>query len=191
MSDDTHTLDDLTLTEADANGHPEPPDPDVLIRQLESYVRAKEMELHLLAERSDAIRTEMKRYAAALRALTGEPKSPGPKSARVGSGVKFASTRLESGEIVRTRSGGTRNTSKIGPEMYDAIKGKTLEIASHMEEFRQIDVRSAMGGSAGKSSTMSLAFERMRQENIIRFARQDGIQKYFRLTREQVGGGDE
>jgi hypothetical protein len=75
--------------------------------------------------------------------------------------------------------------------MYDAIKAKTLEIAGHMEEFRQIDVRSAMGGSAGKSSTMSLAFERMRQENIIRFARQEGIQKYFRLWRDQVGGGDE
>jgi hypothetical protein len=189
MSDDTHTLDDLTLTEADANGHPEPPDPDVMIRQLESYVRAKEMELHLLAERSDAIRGEMKRYAAALRALTGEPKSPGAK--KVGSGVKFSSTRLESGEIVRTRSGATRNTSKIGPEMYESIKSKTLEIAADKEEFRQIDVRTALGGAAGKSSTMSLAFERMRQENIIRFARQDGIQKYFRLWRDQVGGGDE
>jgi hypothetical protein len=186
MSDDTPTLDDLTLTEADANGHPEPPDPDVMIRQLQSYVHAKETELQLLAERSDAIRGEMKRYAAALRALTGEAKSPGAK--KVGSGVKFASTRLESGEIVRTRSGGTRNTSKIGPEMYDAIKSKTLEIAADNEEFRQIDVRTALGGSAGKSSTMSLAFERMRQENIIRFARQDGIQKYFRLTREQIGG---
>jgi hypothetical protein len=183
MSDDTPTLDDRTLTEADANGHPEPPDPDVMIRQLQSYVRAKELELQVLAERSDSIRAEMKRYAGALRALTGEP---GPK--KVGSGVKFASTRLESGEIVRTRSGGTRSTSKIGPEMYESIKSKTLEIAADNEEFRQIDVRTALGGAAGKSSTMSLAFERMRQENIIRFARQDGIQKYFRLTREQIGG---
>jgi hypothetical protein len=75
--------------------------------------------------------------------------------------------------------------------MYESIKSKTLEIAADKEEFRQIDVRTALGGAAGKSSTMSLAFERMRQENIIRFARQEGIQKYFRLTREQVGGGDE
>jgi hypothetical protein len=190
MSDDTPTTDTVPYRhpsrEAEANGQPPIADDDALIRQLQAIVSDKELRLELLAKQDQEIRGELKRYAAALRALTGEAKAPAkPK------GKQFTSTRLESGEIVRSRAGGTRNTSKIGPEMYDAIKSKTLEIAGHMEEFRQIDVRSALGGTAGKSSTMSLAFERMRQENIIRFARQDGIQKYFRLTREQVGGGDE
>ena len=65
-----------------------------------------------------------------------------------------------------------------------------LEFAEDHEEFRQVDIRTLPGidPTVAKSSMMALAFEALRQEGVIRFARQDGNNKFFRLTRQAMNG---
>jgi hypothetical protein len=58
--------------------------------------------------------------------------------------------------------------------------------AEDHEEFRQVDIRATLTGALAHSSKMAVAFEQLRQANVIRLARQEGIQKFFRLTRETL-----
>jgi hypothetical protein len=73
----------------------------------------------------------------------------------------------------------------IGDPRLLTIRNAVLDFAADHEEFRQVDIRTNTGDNSG---TMAIAFERLRQDNFIRFARRDGINKYFRLTRETLNG---
>ena len=65
-----------------------------------------------------------------------------------------------------------------------------MEFAADHEEFRQVDFRaSGLEGANITSSISSTVFERLRQENVLRIARQDGNHKFYRLTREALNNG--
>jgi hypothetical protein len=68
----------------------------------------------------------------------------------------------------------------------DAIRRYTLD----HEEFRQVDIRGMPNPPTGNSGAVATAFERLRERGVIRFVRQDGNAKYFRLTREAVTAGE-
>lgn len=105
--------------------------------------------------------TELRQYEKALASLIDPPRKPGPKP---------------DGERVRAKP------SKIAPDKLDAIRDAVVAYAQDHEEFRQVDVRATVPESLAKSSTMATAFEMLRQENLIRFARRQGISKFYRLT---------
>ena len=131
-----------------------------VLRQRIAQRQARVDELHAeLAE----INPELKRYERALALLTGESLTPGPKK-----GAK----RREA-------------ASRVGEERLGPIREAVFEYARDHEEFRQVDIRTHMGGGV-TSAVMAPAFEQLRQEGMIRLARQEGISKWFRLTREAM-----
>jgi hypothetical protein len=78
------------------------------------------------------------------------------------------------------------NASRIGPETLATIEAAIRNYAADHEEFRQVDIRKMPNAPVDKSSQMAVAFEQLREQNVIRFVRQDGNAKVFRLTREAV-----
>jgi hypothetical protein len=131
-----------------------------VLRQRIAQRQARVDELHAeLAE----INPELKRYEKALALLTGEGSTPGPKK------------------------GGKKReaASRVGEERLAPIRAAVLEYARDHEEFRQVDIRTHMEGRV-TSAVMAPAFEQLRQEGMIRLARQDGLSKWFRLTREAM-----
>jgi hypothetical protein len=117
----------------------------------------------------DKIVTELRTYEKALAALTGEPKKPGRPKAKAA----------------------TESTAKkVGDERLAAIEQLVREYAEDHEEFRQVDLRSAYGtlpdGGSFTSGMSAIAFEELRQRNVLRVARVDGNSKFYRLTREAL-----
>jgi hypothetical protein len=55
-----------------------------------------------------------------------------------------------------------------------------------VDEFRQVDVRGISHPSVAKSSTQANAFNQLRTAGYLRLARQEGNNKYFRLTRKPL-----
>src|SRR5215831_13188445 len=116
----------------------------------------------------DALRPELKRYERVLAQLSGEPTTTGKK---------------------RGRPKGTGHYTKgkgIGDERLEAIRQAVLHYARDHDEFAQVDIRAFAGDgvTGGGSGIMTMAFEKLRQEGTIRFARQEGNRKMFRLTRQ-------
>jgi hypothetical protein len=109
----------------------------------------------------NAITPELKRYEKALAFLTGEIAAPKKKAA-----VQ------------------KRDHTRVSDDRVELIRRAILLYARDHEEFRQVDLRTATGFT---SSVMATSFEKLRQTNVIRFARQDGNNKWYRLTREAVG----
>jgi DNA-binding transcriptional ArsR family regulator len=129
--------------------------------------RERQLELELAEVKSDR-----RTFEQSLMRLRGEPlvKHPGkgrPKSL-----------------LVRP------NPSKVGPEPLAEIEQVIRDFAADHDEFRQVDIRSRMTGGFANSSKMSSAFEQLRQEGVIRFARRDGIQKFYRLTATSLREGE-
>lgn len=148
-----------------ANGAPPLQSDQDIIAAMEAQRAALAVrETELMAELAK-ITPEVRRYEKAIKAIKGEPlgnpqgrtKTPGPKPAKKGKGISPAG-------IERAR---------------EAIR----VVAADNDEFTQVQVRAITGE---KSSSTSLAFEALRQEGFIRFARQQGLHKYFRLTHSAV-----
>jgi hypothetical protein len=116
-----------------------------------------------LAEELAASKRELTNYQKALALLDGSPR-PG-KPGRKPAGSSTAGT-------------------KIGPErlseVEQAVRGYVTEHGD--VEFRQIDIREYMN-NAISSGISSMAFKQLREREVIRAARKDGINTYFRLTR--------
>lgn len=107
---------------------------------------------------------EVKRYERALALITNEtpPAKTGPKP----------------------KTATTPDKKRLSDSAYKEIHDAVIRFAADHEEFRQVDVRVANGDTGHfRSSTLALGFEALRQNNILRFARQEGNNKYFRLTR--------
>jgi septation ring formation regulator EzrA len=128
--------------------------------------------------RAQALRAELreldeltKRYEKAIRDLRGDYPRMGRKPSK---------PATSSGEKVRPVQ------SKVGPEAMAKIEEAIRAYAEDHEEFRQVDIRATLTGALAHSSKMAVAFEQLRQANVIRLARQEGIQKFFRLTRETL-----
>ena len=110
---------------------------------------------------------ELRTYEKALQALQSEPRKAG-----------------------RPKGQARPVPSKLSDERIAEIDAIVREYAVDHEEFRQVDVRSAHGklegGGTFTSGMSAMAFEELRQRNVIRVARQDGNSKYYRLTREAL-----
>lgn len=121
--------------------------------------RAEELQSELAV-----VLPELKRYERALQLLLNETPPPKP---------------VGRPPVLLGRSKSTR----ISREKVEEIKATILAYAADHEEFRQIDIRTILDTN---SNRMSTAFDILRQENVIRFARRDGNNKYYRLTAEAL-----
>ena len=113
---------------------------------------------------------ELARYKRALALLEGNGEAP----------------RSVAGQIEQPRRGrptgskSRKTPSRVGPERMAIIEEAIRNYAADHEEFRQVDIR--MNSQIDKSSVMALAFETLRQQGVIRFARREGSAKFYRLT---------
>jgi hypothetical protein len=156
------------MTDEYSNGHVHLVDEDPVVIDLRKRIDQVKQEQQSLRERLAEVNDVVSRYERAVRALTGE-KAPTP-------------TPRTPGKRVREHPSG------VGEERLDRIREIVLEYAADHEEFRQVDIRTQPGleGAMVTSSVMTTAFNRLRQENVIRLARQEGNSKWFRLTREAL-----
>ena len=144
-----------------------PLDTDVIVA-LRRRISERREALDDLQARASELTRELRRHEKALAILLDEPptkklgRPPGQKQVR-------------------------NKPSNIGPERLELIERTIREFTQDREEFRQVDIR---GITDIKSSVMATAFEQLRQANVIRFARQDGNNKYYRLTREALRSSD-
>jgi hypothetical protein len=153
---------DTAILEPAANGNPGSMSTD------DAIIAAIEQQRVVLEARAEKLRAELakivpelKRYEKAISVIRGEPLahprvSKAPKST--------AKQKVSDEEITRT---------------WEAIQ----RLLEDSDEFTQVQVRAITNQ---KSSTSSLAFEALRQEGRIRFARQQANFKYYRLTRSAV-----
>lgn len=163
------------VTAAAQNGSaPLVPHAAEIVQQLRALIGERELRLAELDREREQIQAELKTYEQAIKPLTGEArkkrKPPPPARAR------------------RDTGGGTR----VGDTRIAELKEFIRSYADEHEEFRQVDIRAAMGqwADGGKitSSSTATAFEALRQEpnNFLRIGRVEGNSKYYRLTREAV-----
>jgi hypothetical protein len=153
----------------------DPSNLDDVIAGLRSVVETHAAKRAALKAELDKAELEYKRASRALRLLTGE-------SAPMGRPKKPAS--IDQPRKKRSVPAG------FSPERVEKIRQAILEYARDHEEFRQVDIRTMPGidPSVTKSSYMALGFEALRQQGMIRLARAEGINKWFRLTREAMNG---
>jgi len=140
-------------------------DEQQIIDSLRGAIAARTAYRDELVAEATRIGLEIRRYERALAPLLNEDK---PRKDRPASAPK------------RTK-GIKVGTGSIGEERVKEIEDAILDYASDHDEFRQVDVRGRIGYS---SSVMSQGFEALRQTGVIRFARREGSQKFFRLTTE-------
>jgi hypothetical protein len=167
-------LSTVELEPQEANGHMPEADPielahdAELIRMLTGEVKSRESRIEELRAEIDQLTPALKRYQKALALLTGEDApAPGrPKGARV-----------------RAKPSG------VGDERLERVEAGIRDFAKDHDEFRQVDIRSTVEGIS--SSVAATAFETLRQRNVIRLARKDGNNKFYRLTAEALREGDD
>ena len=157
---------DIQQLTADLNGHAGLTGDEQIIAAIEAQsaaARARAAELRAELER---ITPELRRYDKAIAALRGESLTPGkPKKKDGPPSAKYA--------------------QKVSPEAVDRIWEAVQKLTGEggQDEFTQVQARTITGDTSGVSS---LAFEALRQDGKIRFARRDGNQKVFRLTHAEV-----
>jgi hypothetical protein len=139
-----------------------------IVQQLRSLIGERELRLAELDREREQIQVELKTYEQAIRPLTGEVRKRGRKPGAA--------------QPVRAEK------SKVGPERMAELKEFILGYAADHTEFRQVDIRAAMGswanGTKINSSSTASAFEALKQEpeNFLRIARVEGNSKFYRLT---------
>ena len=150
---------------AEGNGGSTHHEDDEVLAALRKQIAARKVRVDELHAELAGIEPELKRYERALALLSGEAPTRKSKQATGG----------------RTRA----VASKVSTERLELVRAAVLEFCADHDEFRQVDIRNAATDPAlQKSSVMATAFEQLRQDGVIRFARQEGIQKWYRLTRE-------
>jgi hypothetical protein len=163
---------EATTAHSGANNGVAPLGDDAMVEALRDRVAQHQTRANQLRKEMDDELSYVRRYEKALTALTGEvPVKPGPKPGR-------PRTSTSAG-----RPGGTR----IGPEKLATLRKAVLRFAADHEEFRQIDFRSDPLGEGVSSGQSSALFDVLRQENVLRMARVNGNEKFYRLTREALG----
>jgi hypothetical protein len=168
-------MNEVSQARPNTNGHAVGPSDDAVVAPLKARVD----ELHarrdaLVAQREeltsqiDEVTHEAKRYEKAMAVINGEPLRK--RSEPIGEPTQGAK-----------RKGGTR----ISDERLAVIEGVIRRLAAESDDFTQVAVRTQTGDGSGP---MAIAFEILRQRNVIRFVRRDGNTKVFRLTREALAG---
>jgi hypothetical protein len=149
------------------NGTAPLPEAEPIITQLRTLVETRQTALAEHDRLRAQIVNELRTYEKALQALQGEPRKAG-----------------------RPKSPSRSAPAKLSEERISEIEAVVREYAIDHEEFRQVDLRSAYGklpsGGTLTSGISAIAFEELRQRNVIRVARQDGNSKFYRLTREAL-----
>ena len=144
---------------------------DRILKELQEELERLQPRLaHKRGELAD-LELEVRRVERAVKVLKGEP---------LGNPSKPPVT----GDEVGRPAGGVRNkrgTKGISEEKVQLVQNLIMQIAQDLDEFRQVDVRSHTDKL--NSSSTAVAFEILRQRGIIRFARQQGLNKWYRLTR--------
>jgi DNA-binding transcriptional ArsR family regulator len=149
---------------------------DAAVAAIRKEIASRRVRYDELRAELDELTPELRRYEKALALLTGETAyvKPGPKG-----GPKLK----PEGKIK-----GKQNTDwNVSDERMEIILNTIRAWADDHDEFRQTDIRIAVGYDG---NTISKAFERLRQAGMIRLARQQGTNKYFRLTRAAMRGQD-
>ena len=153
-----------TIAGPQANGDAPVSIREQLLAQLEELVDAAARRREELQNELAELNAEARKYEKALAALTTEQGKPGPTSKQ---------SRTPRPEGFRTAGG------SIGPERLAETEAGIRQFAADHDEFRQVDVRGITGR---KSSETAVAFEVLRQQGVIRLARREGNNKWFRLT---------
>ena len=155
------------------NGHPPAADSfeaklihdlDGAIRERRDVVIAIEAEVEAARARLAEANVVLKRYEDTRKRLVGEP---------------LRNTRPRTGEYAKEAK-----ASKLSDERANALAAFIRQWAAtaEVDEFRQIDIRTADGAPVRGSGDIAIAFEALRQRGLIRFARKSGNNKYYRLT---------
>lgn len=140
---------------------------DELVRLLKEQIAVRQQRVAELRARLGEVEPELKRYQRVLAQLTGTSPSPGRRPGPKPRNPSAAPARDQ--------------PARVGDERLATIKQTIIDYARDHDEFRQVDIRTVSGIS---SSIMAVAFEALRQDNVIRLARSEGNNKWFRLTRE-------
>jgi hypothetical protein len=148
-----------------------------LVASIEAQASALRARAEILRAELDEIEPHLARYEKSIKVLRGEPLT-GTK----GQGKPRSRPPGDDADRVRPKA------SRLSPERLESIRDAILAYAEDHEEFRQVDIRGTLEGKEANSSVMALAFETLRQENTIRFARQEGNAKWFRLTNAATQG---
>ena len=163
-----------SLMEHESNGTASLSAREAIATQIEAEISRCEQRRDQVNQQRAALNTEIaeidneiKSFRQAAQRLRGEPliKQSPPGSKR---------------GPYKQREGGT----KLGQEAVDRIRDAVLLFARDHDEFRQIDIRNMPHAPTTKSSVTATGFEKLRQEGLIRLARKDGNNKFYRLTTE-------
>lgn len=143
-----------------------------IVVELRASIETRRARIAELRAEMDEILPSLKRYERALQLLTGEePEHKGPGRP---AGGKPSRSKIQ--DLAASGKG-------IAPERVDLIEETIYRLAEIRDEFRQVDVRTETGLD---SNIMSIGFEVLRQRGVIRLARAEGNNKWFRLTREAL-----
>lgn len=142
------------------------------VRLLREMIATRRTRAELLRAQLAEIEPELKRYERALALILDEPPPPGPGRGRPPGG----------GKATRDKPSG------LSAERLARVEEAVRNYAAEHDEFRQVDIRTVIDVTSGVTA---LAFEDLRQKGIIRLARAEGNNKWFRLTREALREGSE
>jgi hypothetical protein len=147
----------------EVNGSVPPDDP--IIEGLRSRIEVKETDVRRLKASLTKLEMDLKQDQKALAILRGE---------KLGAGGRPPASANKPARVREKPSG-------VSEERLELVRGAITQLDT--DEFRQVDVRGIMDIT---SSATAMAFETLRQRGVIRFARQDGNNKWYRLTREEL-----
>jgi len=160
---------------------------DRIIAELQDELKVLEPQLEEVRTTLATLESEVRRIQRAVKVLKGEPLG-NPQGRR---GPRGSYDKTGSNAAYTEESTGKRRT--IGEGKVNAIQAIIMQmVQEESDEFRQVDVRARAKDLT--SSSTALAFEVLRQRGVIRFARQEGLNKWYRLTRavaNKNGNGDD
>ena len=144
-----------------------------IVVELRASIETRRSRVAELRAEIDEIMPALKRYERALQLLTGdEPENRGPGRPTGGKPSKYKPISQQVAE-----------GKGISVERLNTIVETIYELIEDRDEFRQVDVRTKLDIP---SNVASLAFEALRQKGVIRLARAEGNNKWYRLTREAL-----
>lgn len=154
------------MTDVTQSPNGSPPAMTQVVDVLRDAIAAHTARRDQLAEELAGVKAELTNYEKALTLLSGEPRvKPGPKP-----------------KALAGRTG-----TRIGSDRLAEIEGSIRDyVNQHGDvEFRQIDIREFTGNTM-TSGVSSFAFKELRDRDVLRVARKDGNNLYYRLTRRAL-----
>jgi hypothetical protein len=156
-----------------SNGHAAVDPDDAATAPLRERLAALTAQRDELQVQMDEITPQVRRYEKAILALEGKPLG-NPQGPRNRDRDDLDSPPQRQGKGRRP---------PISEARVDEIEAAVRQIASERDDVTQVQVRSVTGHN---SSITALAFEVLRQRNVLRLARRQGNLKVYRLTHEAM-----